>query len=119
MSPSTTHGRPALENSSPAAEPAAPKTPKRRGNRNESQTVLRACEVLRAFHILGEDLSLTDVMHRTGLPKTTVFRLLRTLAHADLLERVSPGVYRTRFGRVVARPSAPPLPCGTTPTRPM
>jgi len=113
MSPSTPHGRRTLENSSDAAKPAAPETPLRRGNRNESQTVLRACEVIRAFRIPGEDLSLNDVIDRTRLPKTTVFRLLRTLVHADLLERVGPGHYRNRFGG--ARPSAPPPPRGTPP----
>jgi len=76
----------------------------RRGDRNESQTVLRACEVLKAFRSLGEELSLNEVMERTDLPKTTVFRLLRTLIHGGLLERASSGVYRNRFGPVTARP---------------
>ena len=76
----------------------------RRGDRNESQTVLRACEVLKAFRSLGEELSLNEVMERTHLPKTTVFRLLRTLIHGGLLERASSGVYRNRFGPVTARP---------------
>lgn len=78
--------------------------PNRRGDRNESQTVLRACEVLKVFRSLGEELSLTDVIERTHLPKTTVFRLLRTLIHGGLLERASSGVYRNRFGPVTARP---------------
>lgn len=76
----------------------------RRGDRNESQTVLRACEVLKSFRSLGEELSLTDVIERTRLPKTTVFRLLRTLIHGGLLERASSGVYRNCFGPVTARP---------------
>jgi ribose transport system substrate-binding protein len=76
----------------------------RRGDRNESQTVLRACDVLKAFHSLGEELGLADVIERTQLPKTTVFRLLRTLIHGGLLERASSGVYRNRFGPVTARP---------------
>jgi ribose transport system substrate-binding protein len=78
--------------------------PRRRGDRNESQTVLRACDVLKAFRSLGEELSLGDVMDRTGLPKTTVFRLLRTLIHGGLLERAQSGVYRNRFGPVTGRP---------------
>jgi hypothetical protein len=41
----------------------------RNGDRNESQTVLRACEVLKAFRHLGEELPLTEVMERTGLPR--------------------------------------------------
>ena len=75
----------------------------RRGDRNESQTVLRACEVLKAFQTLGEELSLTAVMERTQLPKTTAFRLLRTLIHGGLIERASSGVYRNRFGPVTGK----------------
>ena len=87
-----------------ADEPAVKPASNRRGDRNESQTVLRACEVLKAFQNLGEELSLTQVIARTHLPKTTVFRLLRTLIHGGLLERASSGVYRNRFGPVTARP---------------
>ncbi len=76
----------------------------RNGDRNESQTVLRACEVLKAFHHLGEELQLTQVMDRTGLPKTTTFRLLRTLIHGGLIERAGVGVYRNSFGPITARP---------------
>ena len=87
----------------PSDEIAAP-SGNRKGDRNESQTVLRACEVLKAFHHLGEELHLSDVIDRTGLPKTTVFRLLRTLIHGGLLERAGAGIYRNRFGPVTARP---------------
>jgi ribose transport system substrate-binding protein len=108
MSSSTSSCRRTSKTSSEAAEPspaaAAPQAPTRRGDRNESQTVLRACEVLKAFRSLGEDLTLTDVIERTRLPKTTVFRLLRTLVHGGLLERAGSGVYRNRFGPVTARP---------------
>jgi len=76
----------------------------RKGDRNESQTVLRACEVLKAFRNPGEELVLADVVHRTQLPKTTAFRLLRTLIHGGLLERSGAGVYRNQFGPVTARP---------------
>jgi hypothetical protein len=55
-----------------AEEEAAVEKSNRRGDRNESQTVLRACEVLKSFRSLGEELSLTGVMERTQLPKTTV-----------------------------------------------
>ncbi len=87
-----------------AAVASPPSAPARRGDRNESQTVLRACEVLKAFRSLGEELSLTDVQERTRLPKTTAFRLLRTLIHGSLLERAGSGVYRNRFGPVTERP---------------
>ena len=76
----------------------------RKGDRNEAQTVLRACDVLKAFRRLGEELLLADVIDRTGLPKTTVFRLLRTLVHGGLLERAGAGVYRNRFGPVTGQP---------------
>lgn len=78
--------------------------PKRRGDRNESQTVLRACEVLKVFQFRGEELCLADVTERTGLPKTTAFRLLRTLIHGGLLERAGSGVYRNCFKPISARP---------------
>lgn len=76
----------------------------RRGDRNESLTVLRACEVLKSFHHVGEELALTSVVERSHLPKTTAFRLLKTLVHGGLLERASSGVYRNRFGPLTARP---------------
>ncbi|HEX4155139.1 MAG TPA: substrate-binding domain-containing protein [Acidobacteriaceae bacterium] len=76
----------------------------RRGDRNESQTVLRACEVLKAFHFRGEELCLGDVTERTGLPKTTAFRLLRTLIHGGLLERGSSGVYRNCYDPISSKP---------------
>ncbi len=76
----------------------------RKGDRNESQTVLRACAVLKAFRSHGEELVLADIVHRTQLPKTTAFRLLRTLIHGGLLERSGAGVYRNRFGPITARP---------------
>lgn len=88
----------------PEVDDSKNRSGERNGDRNESQTVLRACEVLKAFRHLGEELALTDVMERTGLPKTTTFRLLRTLIHGGLVERVSAGVYRNSFGPVTARP---------------
>lgn len=77
---------------------------KRIGDRNESQTVLRACQVLKAFHQPGEELPLAEVMERTGLPKTTTFRLLRTLIHGGLIERAGAGLYRNGFGPVAESP---------------
>jgi ribose transport system substrate-binding protein len=87
-----------INETAPAAENV------RNGDRNESQTVLRACVVLKAFRHLGEELQLAEVIDRTGLPKTTTFRLLRTLIHGGLIERASAGVYRNSFGPITARP---------------
>jgi len=60
--------------------------------------------VLKAFRHLGEELQLAEVIDRTGFPKTTTFRLLRTLIHGGLIERASAGVYRNSFGPITARP---------------
>lgn len=87
--------------------------PPRRGDRNESFTVLRACEILKAFRHPGEELHLADVIDRTQLPRTTAFRLLRTLVHGDLLESTATGVYRSRFGPGVT-PERPPRRRGST-----
>jgi ribose transport system substrate-binding protein len=42
-------------------------------------------------------------MERTGLPKTTTFRLLRTLIHGGLIERAGAGIYRNSFGPIAAQ----------------
>ncbi len=60
--------------------------------------------MLKAFQFQGEELTLGDVMARTVLPKTTVFRLLRTLVHGGLVERARGGVYRSRIGPLEKRP---------------
>jgi ribose transport system substrate-binding protein len=77
---------------------------RRRGDRNESLTVLRACEVLKSFRYVGEELSLSAVIERSQLPKTTTFRLLKTLIHGGLLERSGAGIYRNRFAPITSRP---------------
>lgn len=50
-------------------------------------TVSRACLILRQFANTGEPLSLGDVVRRTGLERTIVFRILRTLEKEGLLRR--------------------------------
>lgn len=99
-----TRAKRSRESSADTTPVTVPTVSHRRRDRGESKTVLRACEMLKSFHSLGEELSLTDVMERIHLPMTTVFRLLRTLIHGGLLERASTGVYRNRFGPVTARP---------------
>lgn len=63
-------------------------------DRSAAQTVLRACEVLRCFRHEGEVLVLADVVGRTGLSRTTAFRLLKSLVQGALIERVGRGEYR-------------------------
>ncbi len=72
-------------------------------DRGHAQSVLRACDVLRCFRSEGEVLVLSDVIDRTGLSKTTAFRLLRSLVEGGLIERAGKGEYRTRFRPLVSR----------------
>ena len=60
-----------------------------------SETVLRACHLLRAFTLDGEMLRLRDLVSRTGLNKTTAFRLLRSLEKGGIIEHTTTGQYRT------------------------
>jgi ribose transport system substrate-binding protein len=59
------------------------------------ESVLRACEILRAFRSEGELLRLRDVVERTGLPKSTAHRLLRTLQEGGLIEEAGSDQYRS------------------------
>jgi ribose transport system substrate-binding protein len=56
--------------------------------------VLRACDVLKAFHYDAENLRLRELVSRTGLSKTTVFRILHSLQAGGLVERISSDTYR-------------------------
>ena len=56
--------------------------------------VVRACEVLKSFKRPDESLALCDLVVRTGLNKTTVFRSLQSLVAGGLVERVGNVHYR-------------------------
>lgn len=58
------------------------------------ESVLRACELLRSFRSDGELLRLRDLVERTGLPKSTAHRLLRTLQQGGLIEEAGTDQYR-------------------------
>jgi ribose transport system substrate-binding protein len=62
-------------------------------DRTYANAVLRACGVLKAFRHESETLGLVELMERTGLSKTTVFRLVQSLVRGGLVERVGKGVY--------------------------
>ena len=51
------------------------------------ETVSRACEILRVLSDAQQALSLGDVVERTGLERTIVFRVLRTIEDEGLLRR--------------------------------
>ncbi len=65
-----------------------------------AQSVLRACELLKAFRYSGELLRLRDLVARTNLSKTTTFRLLSSLEAGGLIERVGREQYRALVGPV-------------------
>lgn len=63
--------------------------------RNSAPGVLtRAVRVLDTFDAATPHQSLSELVQRSGLPKTTVHRLVGELCELGLLERVGTGVYR-------------------------
>ncbi len=60
-----------------------------------AEAVVRACALLKAFRHEGELLSLRDLVGRTGLSKTTAFRLAQSLVRGGLLERAGRNEYRS------------------------
>jgi ribose transport system substrate-binding protein len=67
------------------------------------ESVLRACDVLQAFRFEGEALRLRDIVSRTGINKTTAFRLIRSLEKGNLIEVLPPGRYRSTIRPVQLR----------------
>ena len=67
------------------------------------QAVVRACQIVKAFRHAGEELRLADIMERTGLRRTTAFRLLQSLTHGGLIERTGRGVYSCQLPMMPAR----------------
>ena len=68
-------------------------------------SVLRACEILKAFEGEGKLLRVRDIAARTGIHKATVSRLLATLVAAGFMEHASQHRYSSvisiaRRGRV-------------------
>jgi ribose transport system substrate-binding protein len=62
--------------------------------------VMRACDILDAFEPEGELLRLTEIASRTGISKATVFRLLVTLEHRGMVERVGGYDFRLAVRRL-------------------
>jgi IclR family transcriptional regulator, KDG regulon repressor len=78
------------------ADVAAPVTgPSPPADRGLLGSVRNAARVLRAFSGAGQELGITELAQRLGLGKSTVHRLVSTLAAERLLERgATPGRYR-------------------------
>ena len=60
-----------------------------------AEAVVRACKLVKAFQHEGELLFLRDLVGRTGLSKTTAFRLAQSLVKGGLLERTGKSAYRS------------------------
>ncbi len=61
------------------------------------ETVARACTILRHFSDSQQSLSLGEVVERTGLERTIVFRILKTLEEEGLLRRPEGRRYFSNF----------------------
>src|SRR5882724_10820910 len=72
-------------------------------NRNYANAVIRACDVLKAFRHESETLGLVDLVERTKLSKTTVFRLVQSLVRGGLVDRVGKGIYVLKIRPLAAR----------------
>lgn len=57
------------------------------------QAVRRACDILKCIQQDQPGLSLSDIVSKTGLSRTTVFRLLATLVDEGLLEKPMKNLY--------------------------
>lgn len=67
------------------------------GRSQQVQSVRRAISILRSFSIESPELGVTEISHRTGLHKSTAFRLLETLEAEGLISR-DPDTGRFRLG---------------------
>jgi ribose transport system substrate-binding protein len=74
-------------------------------NRYMLETVARACEVLRCFENESEYLKLRDIVRKTKLNKTIVFRILHTLTNHGLLAQDQGLGYRSLV-QIANRPTA-------------
>jgi len=73
---------------------AGPAPPGGSGGKYAVQSVHRAFDLLRAPRYHGEILHLRDMVERTGLNKTTAFRLLQTLQSVGAVESTGADQYR-------------------------
>ncbi len=69
------------------------------------QSVTRTVEILRALGNAGEDLTLADLAERTGLPRSTVHRIVQTLQSAHFVAKGA-GVGGLRLGPEFGRLAA-------------
>src|SRR5437773_5515150 len=58
------------------------------------KSVVHASRLLSAFRSSGEELPLSEISGRSGLPKSMAFRLLYTLERCGMVEKVGENLYR-------------------------
>src|SRR5439155_20483137 len=63
---------------------------------NIVESVVRACRLWQTFYHPEEVQTLGQLVERSGLSKTTCFRLLQSLVKGGMIERVGKGAYRSR-----------------------
>lgn len=68
-----------------------------------SDGILRACELVHAFHSDLETIGVAEFVRRTGLKKTTVFRALQSLVEGGILERCGDARFRCLLRPVTRR----------------
>src|SRR5215813_11486991 len=68
------------------------------------ESVVRACRLWRTFDRPEDVLTLGELVARSGLSKTTCFRLLQSLVRGGMVERVGKGAYRSRV-QPLAKPT--------------
>jgi ribose transport system substrate-binding protein len=67
------------------------------------KSVVHSSQLLFAFRIAGESLSLKEIASRSGLPKTMAFRLLYTLEKCGMVSKISGNLYQSRFSPLKKR----------------
>jgi len=59
------------------------------------KSIIHSSQLLAAFRVSGEALSLREISARSTLPKTMVFRLLYTLEKCGMIEKVGQNLYQS------------------------
>ena len=61
------------------------------------KSVVHASQLLGAFNVLAETLTLKELAARSGLPKTMAFRLLYTLEKCGIVDKIGKSLYQSRL----------------------
>ena len=58
-----------------------------KGDRYFSKDIGQALSILEIFNHISDPVSLSEITRKTGLPKSSVFRILHTLEVSDYVQR--------------------------------